>query len=385
MAKDAGQAWLIVAAAFLAGFVVFGITYCFGVFLEPMVADLQSGLGATSALFSVTGIAFYIFGPMAGRLGDRLGPRVVVGCGALLIGGGLILTALIDRIWMGYLTYGIGVGVGAACAYVPTLAAVGGWFVRRRNTALGLAAAGTGCGMLIVPPLAAVLIDNIGWRMADVALGLGSGALVAACALIVKAAPADPEPAPPLRGVLNSVPFVSMYVSWVFTTTALFVPFVFLPAFAQSNGADAIAAAALLSLLGGTSVLARAGMGPLSARFGTIPLFKWAVAGMAVSFLIWLLLPGFRWLVMFSIVLGFAYGVRISLVPAVLIDIFGLQNLGFLLGVFFTASGLAAILGPVLAGLIFDATGSYQWCIAFTLGMALLGTIAIAPLGDPRR
>ena len=85
------------------------------------------------------------------------------------------MTALIDRIWIGYLTYGIGVGVGAACAYVPTLAAVGGWFVRRRNTALGLAAAGTGCGMLIVPPLAAVLIDNIGWRMADVALGWAAG------------------------------------------------------------------------------------------------------------------------------------------------------------------------------------------------------------------
>ena len=385
MAKDSGHAWLVVAAAFLAGFVVFGIIYCFGVFLEPMVADLGAGHGAISALFSVTGVAFYMLGPIAGRLSDRLGPRAVVACGALLIGGGLILTALIDRIWLGYLTYGIGVGAGAACAYVPTLAAVGGWFVRRRNMALGLAAAGTGCGMLIVPPLAAVLIGSIGWRGADVVLGLGSGALVAACAMIVKAAPPEPQPAQPLSDVLRSMPFLSMYVSWVFTTTALFVPFVFLPAFAQANGADAIAAAALLSLLGGASVLARAGMGALSARFGTIPLFKCAVAAMAASFLLWLLLPGFHWLVVFSIVLGFAYGVRISLVPAVLIDIFGLQNLGVILGVFFTASGLAAVLGPVLAGFIFDATGSYQWCIALAFGMGVLGTIVIAPLRPPRQ
>jgi MFS family permease len=385
LAKDGSQAWLIVAAAFLAGFVVFGIIYCFGVFLEPMVADLQAGRGAVSALFSITGIAFYMFGPIAGRLSDRFGPRAVVGCGALLIGGGLVLTALIDKIWAGYLTYGIGVGVGAACAYVPTLAAVGGWFVERRNTALGLAAAGTGCGMLIVPPLAAVLIDTIGWRGADVALGLGSGALVAACALIVKAAPPEPEATQAPREVLRSMPFLSMYVSWVFTTTALFVPFVFLPAFAQANGADAVAGAALLSLLGGTSVLSRAGMGALSARFGTIPLFKCAVAAMAASFLLWLLLPGFHWLVVFSIVLGFAYGVRISLVPAVLIDIFGRQNLGFILGVFFTASGLASVLGPILAGFIFDATGSYQWCIALALGMGVLGTIAIAPLRNPRQ
>jgi MFS family permease len=308
-----------------------------------------------------------------------------VGCGALLIGGGLVLTAFIDKIWAGYLTYGIGIGVGAACAYVPTLAAIGGWFVERRNTALGLAAAGTGCGMLIVPPLAAVLIDTIGWRGADVALGLGSGALVAACALIVKAAPPEPEATQAPREVLRSMPFLSMYVSWVFTTTALFVPFVFLPAFAQANGADAVAGAALLSLLGGTSVLSRAGMGALSARFGTIPLFKCAVAAMAASFLLWLLLPDFHWLVVFSIVLGFAYGVRISLVPAVLIDIFGRQNLGFILGVFFTASGLASVLGPILAGVIFDATGSYQWCIALALGMGVLGTIAIAPLRNPRQ
>jgi MFS family permease len=385
MARDTGDAWLVVAAAFLAGFVVFGIIYCFGVFLESMVADLQAGRGAVSALFSVTGVAFYMFGPIAGRLSDRLGPRAVVAFGALLMGGGLILTALIDQIWLGYLTYGIGVGAGAACAYVPTLAAVGGWFVERRNTALGLAAAGTGCGMLIVPPLSAILIDAFGWRGADVVLGLGSAALVAACALMVKAAPAEPKPPQPLREVLRSMPFLSMYVSWVFTTTALFVPFVFLPAFAQANGADAVAGAALLSLLGGTSVLSRAGMGALSARFGTIPLFKCAVAAMAASFLLWLLLPDFHWLVVFSVVLGFAYGVRISLVPAVLIDIFGRQNLGFILGVFFTASGLASVLGPILAGFIFDATGSYQWCIALALGMGVLGTIAIAPLRNPRQ
>ena len=151
--QDFGEAWLIVAAAFIAGFVVFGITYCFGVFLEPMAADLGSGRGATSALFSITGVAFYMLGPLTGRFSDRFGPRIVVGFGAVLMSGGLVLTAVIDRIWIGYLTYGLGVGMGAACAYVPTLAAVGGWFVRRRNTALGLAAAGTGCGMLVVPPL----------------------------------------------------------------------------------------------------------------------------------------------------------------------------------------------------------------------------------------
>jgi MFS family permease len=66
--------------------------------------------------------------------------------------GGLAATAFADSIWVAYLTYGLGVGVGAACAYIPTFAILGGWFDRWRTRALGIAAAGTGCGMLVVPP-----------------------------------------------------------------------------------------------------------------------------------------------------------------------------------------------------------------------------------------
>jgi len=76
-------------------------------------------------------------------------------------------SAFIEQIWVGHLTYGIGVGFGAACSYVPTLAIVGGWFTRRRNVALGVAATGTGCGMLVMPPLAATLIEHFGWRPAN--------------------------------------------------------------------------------------------------------------------------------------------------------------------------------------------------------------------------
>lgn len=85
-------------------------------------------------------------------------PRIIVAAGAFILGSGLCLTALADYIWFCYLAYGIGVGVGGACCYLPTLAIIGGWFVRHRNTALGIAAAGTGCGTMVLPPLAAALI-----------------------------------------------------------------------------------------------------------------------------------------------------------------------------------------------------------------------------------
>jgi MFS family permease len=375
---DSRQAWLTVAAAFLAGFVVFGITYSFGVFVEPMTAEFHTSRAATSALFSTTGLTFYALGSLTGHLSDRLGPRIVVSTGAVLLGAGLVSTAFIEQMWGGYLTYGIGVGLGAACAYVPTLAIVGGWFTRRRNTALGIAAAGTGCGMLFVPPMAASLIEHFGWRRADIILGIGCASLLIICAALTERPPLASAPAGgSLYRVVRSPAFATLYISWVVATAALFAPFVFLPAFALDQGVGQVAASALISVLGGMSVVGRLGLGVLGDRIDMLRLFKVATFVMGVSYVIWLTATAYGWLLMFVAVLGLGYGVRIALMPVVLIELFGLQNLGAVLGVFFTATGISALLGPPLAGLIVDFTGSYRWVAAFTLAMGFLGFAAV--------
>lgn len=379
---DSPRAWLMAGAAFVVGFVVFGTIYSFGAFFVPLEAEFHAGRATTSALFSITGAVFYMIGPFAGHLGDRFGPRMMAGLGAAVMGAGLALTGFISHIWVGYITYGIGVGVGAACAYIPTLAIVGSWFVRRRVTALGVAAAGTGCGTLLVPPLAASLIARGGWRVADMTIGAGCTLLLAGCAVVVRPSPVTHAAAAhrPLRRVICSHPFIMLYISWTLATTALFVPLVYLPAFATRGGASEVAASALLSLIGGMSILGRAGLSGLADWIGMARLFKMSVFLMAASYLLWLSLPSYGWLIVFAIVLGLGYGVRIALMPGVLIEFFGLQNLGTTLGAFFTASGIAAVLGPLLAGWIVDRSGAYQWGIAFALLMGFLGFLAIVPL-----
>ena len=155
-------------------------------------------------------------------------------------------------------------------------------------------------------PPAANLIDRVGWRLTNVVLGVGSALLLSACALIVAPPPVAPHAGPerPLRPVLCSFPFLMMYSSWTLATTALFVPFVFLPQFALSNGATPVAASALLSILGGVSVLSRLGIGVLGNRIASLSLFKGAVLAMAASYIIWLVMPGYSWLVVFAICLG---------------------------------------------------------------------------------
>lgn len=378
---DSGRAWVMVLVAFMVGFVVFGTMYSFGAFFAPMAAEFRASRAATSAFFSITGLIFYLAGSIAGPLGDRFGPTVMTALGAGVMGCGLVLTGFIGQMWEGYLTYGIGVGVGAACAYMPTLAVLGGWFTRKRNAALGTAAAGTGCGMLVVPPLSAALIENHGWRVTSMILGVGCALILALAAMLVRPAPLPAAVIHrPVGGIVRSFEFLMLYASWVLVTTALFVPFVFLPTYVAIHGGSQVAGAALLSLLGGVSVLGRLGIGVFADRIGTARLFKASVLLMAASYLLWIIAPSYGWLVAFAVALGLGYGLRIALMPAVLIELFGVQNLGAILGIFFTASGVSAVVGPLLAGLIIDATGNYQWGISFALAAGMLGFAAVAPL-----
>jgi MFS family permease len=370
------------AVAFAVGFTVFGVVYSFGVFLEPMMADLGSGWSGTSALYAISSSVFYFLGPATGSVGDRLGPRALAGIGALSMGAGLAATAFVADIGTAYLTYGFGVGIGAACAYVPTFAVVGGWFNRWRTRALSIAATGTGLGMLALPPLCAVIIEHFGWRVAFLTLAGISGTVLAISAVLVR--PAPPQSNPPsseaLGTTLRSRPFVQMYASWVFGTMALFVPLVFLPAFATGRGANPVAASWLISIIGGASVVGRIGIGYVGSTGGTLLLYKGSILAMAASYLIWLLLPTYGWLVVFVAVLGIAYGVRIALVAPVLIELLGASRLGGLLGAFFTATGIAGLAGPPAANLAADYWGGDTGSIAVAIVLGAFAYVLVLPL-----
>jgi predicted MFS family arabinose efflux permease len=152
---------------------------------------------------------------------------------------------------------------------------------------------------------AAALIDGHGWRVAFAVSGAGFGSLLALCAVAVRPPPRTPAViVRPLTRVLRSREFVRLYASWVFATTALFVPFVFLPVFARDHGAPSVAASSLLSVLGGASLVGRLGIGVLVARIGTLASFKIAVFIMVGSYVMWLTSSSYGRLAAFSAVLA---------------------------------------------------------------------------------
>jgi len=177
---DSVRAWVVVMAAFAALFVVFGVAYSFGAFFDSISTDFGTGRAAASVVFSLTSFVFFSFGAISGPAADRFGPRPLLLIGAFAFGIGLAATAGAERLWVAYLTYSIGVGVGVGCVYVPIIAAVGGWFARRRALAVGVAVSGIGLGILVATPVAAWLIEAHGWRTVYVGFAVAGSVVVIA-------------------------------------------------------------------------------------------------------------------------------------------------------------------------------------------------------------
>lgn len=378
---DSPRAWAMVAAAFAAMCAAYGVAYSFGAFFKPMAAEFGAARSATSAVFSITVLVWCILGPVTGHLSDRFGPRIVVAAGGVVMGAGLALTSIIDRLWLGYLTYGIGVGVGVACAYVPMVAVVGGWFLRRRNTALGIAVAGIGFGTIFGAPIAAASISHLGWRATYLAFAIAAAAILLACAWIVERPPLRVTPSPVrLRDALRSPAFGFLYASSVMVSIVLFVPFVYLPSFAHDRGASEVASAALVGIIGGASVAGRMGLGSLADRAGVVRLYQGSFLVLALSYGIWLGAASYPVLVVFALVMGAGYGGYVALSPAVIAHLFGTERMGTVLGVLYTSGGLGAMVGPPIVGVIVDRTGSYRVAIAAAFAVALASFALLIPL-----
>jgi MFS family permease len=382
---DSVRSWVMVAAAFAAMFASFGIAYSFGAFLEPMAEEFGAGRGTTSVFFALTSLTYFGLGALSGVAVDRYGPRRVLLVGGIALGAGLAATSQAGELWIGLLTYGLGVGIGVACAYVPMVAVVSGWFERRRTLAIGVAVTGIGLGTLAVAPLAAALIDEVGWRNTHLLLGMTGAAVLVVCALVVTRPPVQTGPAAlTLAEAVRNRDYRRLYLASGLLSVALFVPFVHLPGYAVEAGVDRVAAAALVGVIGAASTAGRLVLGVVAARTGALRAFQGCFLTMGASFALWSLgSGGYGVLVTFAVVLGVGYGGFVALGPAVVAERFGTTRLGGLLGVLYTSAGIGSAVGAPLAGVAVDASGSYVPVIA---GCLVLGAAAfLTVLGVGRR
>lgn len=389
------RGWLVVAAAFAVTFVGFGSAYTFSAFVEPLQRDFAASRGSVSLVFSLAGFLYFGLGLASGPLADRWGARRLAVLGMVLTGAGLALAGAARSLTEVYLAYGLGVGLGVGCAYVPVLGAVQRWFVRRRGFASGLAVSGIGVGTLVMPPLATALIAALGWREAYLVLGGLAALLGAGMALLVEDDPrarglgpdGDP-PAPDARlarpegasigDAVRSRPFIGLYAACLACSLGVFVPFVHLVPYAVDHGVAPGAAILLLGAIGLGSTAGRFVLGGLADRMGRRASMFVMFLGMAAALAVWAVSTGVWGLAAFAFVYGIFYGGWVAVLPAVVMDQFGGRNVGALIGILYTSVAIGTLVGPAVAGFAFDLSHSYALPILASVAANIIAAAVLA-------
>lgn len=389
--KEPRYAWVVVWGAFFSMAVIFGVAYSFASFFQSFAVEFAAQRADVALVFGLCGLIYFALGIVGGMLADRFGPRAVCCAGMLCIAGGLFATSLAHSMATVYLTYGVGIGVGIALVYTPSIACVQPWFTQRRGLAAGIASAGIGAGTLVVPLLATSAIGWLQWRDALRVLALGVLVVGVGATLLLKRAPAasgsaaGAVPGKTLREALRSRSFWWLYLSAVTAAPTMFIPFAHASAAARDLGITEARAVGLVGLIGIGSLVGRFVIGALADRLGRSLTLVLMQVSMGASYLLWNAAGGYTALALFALWFGLSYGGIVSLLPAMCMDLFGARAVASIIGALYSGAALGNLLGPVVAGAVFDRMGSYAPVIWGCIALSAVATAASARLLGPRR
>jgi MFS family permease len=358
-------------------FVGFGAAYSFAAFFTSFEAEFGALRGEIALVFSLCAFLWFSSGAPAGVLADRFGARRVAIAGVACLVLALYLASTAQSLGLLYATYSIGIGIGVGLVYVPSVGAVQPWFTANRAFASGLAVAGIGAGNFVGPLLAAWWIGLFGWRGAYLALAAFVLVLGGLAAALLKPKRRDSSrilEGIPLGEALKTTPFWLLFISLMLSCTGLFVPMVHLGPYATDAGYTEAQGVALVSLIGLGSLVGRFTIGAPADRIGRLPSLGLMYAGLGIMFFLWALASAYWMLVVFAIVFGVCYGAYVALLPTIVMDLYGPRSVSGIIGCLYTGCGLGTLVGPWLAGVAYDAVGSYQLPIlagaAFSVGAA---------------
>jgi MFS family permease len=291
----------------------------------------------------------------------------------------------------------------SAAGWVPSVVLIRSWFPTRVGTALGLASAGIGVGIFALVPFTQLLIDSIGWRWALRVLAvLVVVWIVPATLLLVRNAHGAGTPgirtsgAPvstparrtwTVRTALRSWKFWAVGVVFFAGSAATQMLLVHQVAYLVDHGVSALVGASVVGLVGIASIVGKTGWGTMSDRVGREPTYSLAFACVALSVLFLALAGAYPRTLLpyaYAVLIGLGYAVTAPLTPAIASDLFGGPRFARIFGLLHFMNSLGGALGAWIAGILFDATGSYALALPIAAAMALLAP-ALLWFVAPRR
>ncbi len=388
--------YVIVAICLFNMVLMRGILASFSVFNIALVEAFRWSRASTGAIASVNGVIYSFSSPLVGWAYDRLGPRILMPVGGVLIGVGLLVSSASRTLWHFHVGYGLLVGLGIGCiGFVSNTALLSHWFRRRRGAAIGVATMGLGFGTLLVPVMQAVITRH-GWRAAMLLLGVAVLAtIVPVNALFQRPRPEDigqlpdgdsaaagdtpagpPESLVPKREwtlaqALSSFPFWAIAVGHLGIGTGLALMYTHAVAHLVHAGLSKQLAANVFSLVGVARIPSTAIWGFVSDRLGRDRAYLlgtlFTLAGVGVLMALHDGAPA-GWFAAFAVLYGVGHSSGNPTFGSTIADIFGGRNVATIFGWLEITFGIGVAAGSWFGGYVFDVTGSYRY--AWILGLA---------------
>lgn len=390
-AAELRAGWRLIVAAFLG--TAFGLPtlpfYSVGIFAPIFAAQFGWSFAAIFGGLVITTLTLLLGGTWIGHMIDRRGARAIAAASLAALGLGYMALALLDGsiaqyylIWLMISVAGIGATSISFTAVINTA------FTRRRGFALGLALSGIGFFALVVKPWAGWLIDVAGWRTAVVAIGalpLFLAAPVAFWALpthSTAAAPAAALPQLALGDAIRTRAFVLLVCAFVAISFANGAPIPHLENILRTAHIDSHEILSLTAGVGAAIILGRIAGGWLLDRVWA-PIVGVAVLSAASCGLLMLShatldAPTARLAIL---LLGFAGGVEVDLLPYLTARYIGVRSYGAIYGTLFGLFALGAGIGPTLIGWSFDRFNSYSQILTVCAGLLVLAALLLLCLG----
>jgi MFS family permease len=383
----------VLASGVIGSVAAVGLTiYLFGVFQDAMVESFGTNVAvfawAPTLFLAVSGLLSPFVGRSLATHGrPGLSIKHVMLCGAVLIGVGLIVLSRMSSLAAAALVFVFFVAPGAILLG-PLLAQamITNWFDAKRGQALGIVSAGTTVGGVLIPPLAAVLIEAFGWR--DAMAILGGLALVTAIPVVLRWVTPRPEeigespdgleetaeqstirasPPSDTRALLRDPVLWLMGATFGLIFSAGTITTVFTVPYASQLGIPLVGGAIVVSMRAGMAAVGKIVLGGLSDRWGVRPVL-YGVILTEVS--LTLLLVQTRDPILFGILgvgIGFVGGAPLPLKAALVGQLFGRSNFPGAMGLIQSVGVPFQLFMVPIAGALYQATGTYAAVFGMTI------------------
>jgi OFA family oxalate/formate antiporter-like MFS transporter len=382
-----------------------GVLYSWSVVSKEIPKEWGWSEAAKSLPYSVACLVFSLIMVPAGRMQDRMGPRLVATIGGVLVGLGMILASQTTST-LGYILgfgmlAGAGIGFGYASATPPAVK----WFPAARTGLIaGIVVAGFGLASVYAAPLATALIKGYGVPTTMLVLGVGFLVVVTVLAQVLQPPPKGyvPPGAIPAPGASGAAPKKDDYAPGEVLKTWQFYLLWFMYVCGAGAGLMIISKLAkmvevqaglklgfvLVAVLAVGNGAGRVVAGSVSDRIGRKATLLICFLFQAVLILLLSqaqsggVLGSTAVLALLSALIGANYGANLALFPSITKDFYGLKNFGVNYGLVFTAWGLGGFMLSLLAGKVYDQTHTFTfayYCSAGLLVVAALVTGLVRP------